>query len=369
MRDYIKLLFLFILILVIGCKNSDKNQLDGTYETVIKDDYSFKIDSLIETTKPRKFNGVILVTHKGDTMYSKAYGYSDKEAKIPIDLNDNFRIQSISKQVTAVLILREVENGRIGLENPIERYLPEIKQNWSKEVTVHQLLNMSSGIISIDKPLLFKPGTEFYYSNAAYGILGRIIEKVTGKEYIEIANTLFEELAMNKSYCYELGMTNNDLINGYSDNGQNNELSLVSIDRNLADLSNPKEWWKDFIPAGGIISNLNDLSIWDKNLHNGKLLKPETYTLMTNGNGSTDFFKAYGKEKIGYGYGLCISGVPHKSIGHAGKGLGFSSFKFYVPAKDLNVIILQNLYYDDSNIIFHFEREIRIIIMNSNLLK
>ncbi len=365
----IKLSFLIISLFIIGCKESQKNRIGSTQETIKTDYYSFKIDSLIKTRNPRKFNGVILITKQGETTYSKAYGYSNLDNKTPIKLSDNFRIQSNSKQVTAVLILREVENGRINLESPVNKYLSEINQKWANEVTVHQLLNMSSGIKSMDEPLLFKPGTDFYYSNPAYALLGRIIEKVTGKTYIKKANELFEELAMRNTYCYELGMTNNKLINGYADDNENSEFIVKDIDKNLADLPNPKEWWKDFIPAGGIISNLNDLSIWDKNLHKGNLLKPETYKLMASSDRRTNYFKAYGKEKVGYGYGVCISNEPIINIGHPGKGLGFGSFKFYVPESDINVIILQNLYYDDSDIFFHFEKEIRAIVLNSTLVK
>src|SRR5687767_12060760 len=80
-----------------------------------KDDYSSKIDSIILTKNPRSFNGVIWITKKGKTKYLKTYGYSNFETKTPFTLRDNFRIQSNSKQITAVLILREVEKGKIDL--------------------------------------------------------------------------------------------------------------------------------------------------------------------------------------------------------------------------------------------------------------
>jgi len=119
-----------------------------------KEDYSTKIDSLIQTTSPRSFNGVILITQNGKTKYSKAYGYSNFEDKTPISIKDNFRIQSNSKQVSAVLILKEVENGKIDLSSPIRKYLPDLRQTWADTVTVHQLLNMSSGIIALEKCLI-----------------------------------------------------------------------------------------------------------------------------------------------------------------------------------------------------------------------
>lgn len=363
MKYISKYLPLILALLIISCNNKNKNKSDTNSIKEQIDDYSAKIDSLIQTTNPRSFNGVVLITQNGETKYSKTYGYSNFDDKTPITLKDNFRIQSNSKQITAVLILKEVDNEKINLKSPISKYLPNINQTWADTVTVHQLLNNTSGITSINEPLLFDAGTEFYYSNAGYGLLGRIIEKVTGKEYIEVANNLFKKLEMHNSYCYELGKANNGLINGYR--GTNNEFNLVDINT----IVNSEEGWKDFIPAGGIISNVNDLNVWDKNLHNGKLLNPDTYKLMTNFNHTTDFFNVFGKEKVGYGYGVCISNKPLNNIGHGGKGIGFGSFKFYVPEKDLDVIVLENVYNEDSNIFFHFEREIREIVLNSNLVK
>jgi len=370
MKYILKISILTLIIIIFSCAEK-KDKPNTISEVQFVDDYSAKIDSLIETTSPRKFNGVILITQNGKIRYSKEYGYSDFEKKIPISLNDNFRIQSNSKQITAVLILKEVEKGNINLQNPIREYLPDLAQPWADTVTVHQLLNMSSGIVDVEKPLIFEPGTDFMYSNAAYSMLGSIIKNVTGNEYVEMANTLFKELGMYRTYCYELGMSNNEQINGYIHNSPYTEFNQVYIDKTTALRENPEEWYKDIIPVAGTISNLNDLSIWDKALHNGQLLKPETYRLMVNKDDrTTDFFKAYGKEKVGYGYGVIISKKPTVNIGHPGTGFGFTSLKIYFPESDLNVIVLENLY-DDNNreVNIHFEKEIRKIVMNSNLTK
>lgn len=333
-----------------------------SYGQVI-DNCSAKIDSLIQTTSPRTFNGVILITQNGITKYSKAHGYSNFEDRTPINTNNNFRIQSNSKQVTAVLILREVENRKIDLNSAIRKYLPELKQTWADTVTVHQLLNMSSGITNLEKPLIFKPGTGFHYSNPAYSLLGRIIEHVSGDKYIDLANGLFESLGMYNSYCYEMDKANNRLINGYIDSINN----FRSVDFNATGFT--KETWKDFIPVGGIISNVHDLNIWDTKLHNGEILKPETYEAMINSD-VIDFDDTFSDKKNYYGYGVNISGNnPIKYIGHAGRGLGFVSIKFYVPEKDLDVIVLENVYHQDTNVIYHFEKEIRRIVLNSNLIK
>lgn len=322
------------------------------------DDYAATIDSLIQTTSPRNFSGVILITQHGKTQYAKAHGYADREHKIPIRLDDNFRIMSNSKQITAALILREVEKGAIDLHSPVRKYLPDLPQPWADEVTVHQLLNFSAGITEIDQPVSFKPGTDFLYGVTAYAMLSHIYEKVSGKEYIQAANALFQELGMTNSFCYEENK-NNKVINGYVNSGNTFALKQHPVQG---------QGWIDFIAAGGIVSNAQDMAIWDEKLHKGKVLKPETYKLMTNYNIASQHV-AFGSEKIGYGYGVYVSDqTPIKYIGHSGKGLGFASIKLYFPEKDVDVVVLENQFSEDSTLHYYFEIKIREIMMNSSLL-
>ena len=195
MKQTISLLTLFITTLLVSCNSYGQE----------KDDYTTKIDSLIKTTNPRSFSGAILITQKGKTKYKNAFGYSNIEKKIPITTKDNFIIMSNSKQITAVLILKEVEKGKINLQSPVKKYLPDLPKSWADTVTVHHLLNFSAGITDIDKPLIFKPGSDFKYGNTTYIMLGKIIEKVTGRKYIDVANDLFKELKMKNTYCFEQG--------------------------------------------------------------------------------------------------------------------------------------------------------------------
>ena len=327
------------------------------------DDYSKKIDSLILLNSPRKFNGVIPITQNSKTKYAKVFGYSDFDKKILLTLKDNFRIQSNSKQITAVLVLKEVEKGKIDLNKPIRKYLPNLTQTWADSVSVHQILNMSSGILEIDKPLRFKPGTDFHYSNPSYGLLGQLIEKITGKKFIDVANNLFKDLGMKNTYCHERNKPNSNLINGYWQT--KDSLEVV----NFNNLNFTDESWKNFIPAGGIISNAVDLNIWDRKLHNGKILKNKSYVAMINST-TVDSDFTFGETKSNYGYGVNINEEkPYKYIGHAGRGLGFVSLKFYIPEKNLDVIILENIYNRDVNIVYHYEKSIRQIILKSILLK
>lgn len=353
---------LLIALLFISC-SSNLSKINSKNNKGQASDYAVKIDSLILSKNPRSFNGVILITQKGKIKYSKTVGYSDFEKKTPLTLKDNFRIQSNSKQITAVLILKEVEKGKIDLQSPIKKYLPNLKQTWADTVTVQQLLNMSAGIVNLDRPLAFKPGTGFYYSNPAYGLLGRLIEKITGKKFVEVANNLFKDLGMNNTYCYEMDKPNIGLINGYW--LVKDSINLV----NFKSLNFTDEAWTNFIPGGGIISNVSDLTIWDTKLHNGKILQTKSYAAMINSE-IIDFDATFSEKKSKYGYGVDINEQePIKYIGHSGRGIGFVSLKFYIPAKKIDVIILENTYYRDNNIVYYFEKNIRQIIMNSSLVK
>ena len=323
------------------------------------DDYTARIDRLIQEKSPRSFNGVILITQNGKTKYSRAAGYADVEKKIALKPDDNFRIMSNSKQITAVLILREVEKGNIDLQSPVRRYLPHLPQAWADTVTVHQLLNFSAGITELDQPLSFQPGTDFLYGVTTYSMLGAILEKTSGQKYIQAANGLFQELGMKNSFCYEEDK-HNDVINGYVNS--NNTFTLRQ---------HPVQGtgWRDFIPAGGIVSNAKDLNLWDEKLHKGHILTPASYKLMTSYNIASQHV-AFGEEKIGYGYGVYVNDkIPASYIGHSGKGLGFASIKLYFPEKDVDVIVLENQFSEDSALHYHFEIKIREIVMNSSLLR
>jgi D-alanyl-D-alanine carboxypeptidase len=321
------------------------------------DDYTAKIDSLIKTTAVRQFNGTILIAQNGETKYSKAYGFANFEKKQPLKINDLFEIMSNTKQITAVLILKEVEKGKIDLQSPIKKYLPNLTQTWADTVTVHQLLNFSAGIQEdLDKPLLFKPGSDFKYGNAAFSLLGKIVEFSTKKSYSEVANQLFKELKMKNTFCY-MKDNNQNLVSGYLNS--NNTFEVVENK-----LINPEN-----VAAAGVISTVDDLTIWDNNLHKGKILKPETYKLMTSYS-ITAQHDVFGKEKVGYGYGIrIIDKDPLKYIGHTGMGNGFLSTNLYIPSKDVTIVVLENQMNEKMNLGYYFEIEIKKIIMNSKLIQ
>jgi CubicO group peptidase (beta-lactamase class C family) len=319
-----------------------------------KDNYQKSIDSIIQNANP-KFNGVVLISKNGKTVYSKAKGFANFETKKPLTLDSQFEIMSLTRQITVSLVLQEVEKGKIDLHTPIKKYLPNLKQTWADTITVHQLLNHSHGITDLQKPLLFKPGSDFKYGNEGYPILGQILEAVSKKSYSELANSLFKKLKMNHTFCYSKDSDQN-LVTGYMSNNANfkkAENNLISPYR---------------VPSSGLVSNVKDLLIWNNNLHKGKILKPESYKLMTSYTIKNQH-SFFGKEKEGYGYGLrIIEKEPVKYFGHTGLGNGFSAVNLYFPESDVSLIALENQMPEDSNLFYATEFKIKNILFKSDLL-
>ena len=160
-----------------------------------------RIDSLLLVKYPRTFNGVVLIQKDKEIIYSKAYGFSNFKTKKALKLSDGFSTMSIAKQITAVLIMKEVENDNINLDQPIKKYLPDLAFDWTTKVTIRHLLNNSSGFSdSLEKPLIFEQGSQFNYSNVGYGLLGQILENVTNKKYEVLVSDLFKKSQMTNSY-------------------------------------------------------------------------------------------------------------------------------------------------------------------------
>ena len=351
MKQIFRFTYITIALLVTSC-NALAQQ---------NDDYTAKIDSLIKSTNPRSFNGVVFVQQNGKIKYSKAYGYFDFNKKIPLKISDRFSTMSIAKQITATLILQEVEKGTINLQTPIHKYLPDLKYSWADTITVHQLLNNTSGLNSesIDKPLKFAPGTSFSYSNVGYSILGQILEKQSHKTFNELVTALFRKCEMkNSSYPSETAQKL--LAKGHSIEKDgtfilNEQLSFE-----------PSQYW-----GSHLIVTAPDLAKWNECLHNGKLLKPATYKMMTSYS-TTNKHPLFSEQPIGYGYGLRINDKEViMEIGHTGyhPSEGFTAVNLYYPKTKTSVIVMENQANENFDIAYFFEQQIRKIIKDSNLLK
>jgi D-alanyl-D-alanine carboxypeptidase len=313
-----------------------------------------RIDSLVTTPSSVPFNGVIRVVQRGKTLYSKTMGLSDLETHTRLKKNDQFIIGSISKQITATLVLREYEQGRIQLNDPIGKYLPQITQPWADSVTVSQLLYHMHGIVALDQPTSFTPGTQFNYahSNLGYLLLSKIIEKTSGKSFVDGCMEIFKKCGMKNSFHPDFKKYKH-LVNGYTEQ-ENNSLALENNS------------FQNAPAAGGLISTAEDLVKWNQHLHQGKLLQPSTYQLMTTIQpGAIRDHPIFGITE--YGYGITVSTQEGLlQLGQTGFAPGFVSMNFYFPATQTSVIVLENIGYQTQDLkkTFYYHTHILEIVKN-----
>lgn len=344
-----KSIFLFFTaIVLVSC---------STAKLAEQDHLSHRIDSLIQVKNPRVFNGVVLVSKNGKSMYEKAYGFSNRDQQTKLRMDDEFSSMSIAKQITATLVMLQVEKGTIELQKPIGTYLKDLKYDWVNKVTVHHLLNNSSGIDAweLKDQLLFEPGTQFKYSNIGYGTLGRILESATGKPYEMLVTELFEKCGMNNSF-YPNSQNQLKLVNSYA------------MTKNGISVVNEFPYSQDLYPGSHLIINVRDLAKWNDMIHNGKILKEESYQKMIQYS-ITNAHPLFGEKEIGYGYGLRINDKAGiYEIGHTGFSppAGFTAVNLYYPEEKISVTVLENQATDDFDIAYYFEQAIRNMVVNSN---
>lgn len=319
--------------------------------------FSEKLDAFLSAPTEQPFNGIVLVSQDGVSKFAKVYGRPSLEKDVDFKFDDQFVIGSVSKQFTSVLLLQEYEKRRVKLEASVKTYLPELKQSWADTVTVHQLLTHTHGIIALDKPLAFKPGTQYAYSQIGYDLLARITEKTTGKSFASQSAALFRKCKMyNTFHPDNKGYQN--LVPGYTEEENG---SLMTETRSF----------ENFVAAGSFISTAQDLVTWNACLHEGKLLSASTYKLMTtkqkNAVRNHPIFGA-----VAYGYGITVD--SHEEVlqlGQTGFTPGFISMNFYFPKTKTSIIALDNVVWDEDNLksAFQYHSGMLKMIRESKLVK
>lgn len=286
----------------------------------------------------------MLLAQDGKVQHVACRGFADFAARTPIRLNDRFVVGSISKQITAVLVLREVQRGRIKLGETVRRYVPEQNLPWADSVTIHQLLNHTSGVAGLQQPLAFVPGTRFAYSNAGYALLGKILEKTSGRSFAALAADLFRLCGMKQTSA--TGKREPGLVPGYSEQADHS----LKAEKELMDFVNP--------PGGGVVSTAEDLLRWNESLHRGKLLSDSLYRLMT----TPYMTRKYRWGKLGYGYGLQLDSKDGMvEFSHCGYLPGYIATLIYYPVTRTSIVVLENVATDpnDMNRAFCFHDRLR----------
>lgn len=311
--------------------------------------FESKIDSLLlnvfkDANGP---GGVFLVAKAGKPIYQKAFGKANVELNVNMNTANIFQLGSITKQFTAIAILMLEEKDKLSTNDPISKYIPDYPNG--NQITIHQLLNHTSGIKDFTKmksiaqiaqqdlspkelvaffknePVDFKPGEKFEYNNSGYALLGYIIELIAKETYENfIQKNIFQKLGMKHSrYANDIAIIPNRAY------GYQKKLAQY-VNKTKISFNIPYS-------SGSLMSTLEDMLKWQTALNQNLLLK------------STSIKKAFTKsnlnngEVVNYGYGwhlLNINNITTRE--HGGSIFGFKTMGIYIPSKDIYILGLSN---------------------------
>lgn len=330
------LIFLFC-ILLFTCKSNEKKKQTHSVLTAYQ---ISKIDSVCKSfiAKGNTVGFSIAIGHKGIPIFSKGYGYANKESKKLATDSTEYALASISKFITAVATLRMVEAGKLSLNDLVANYFDDFpNQEFMNEITVEHLLRHQSGIVDhedwfdsiyinekrvfkreefhkfIDQPLFFRPGTNYSYSNSGYSILSHILEKISGQPYHEfIQEEIGSPLNSTSIGMWPSNWNRTNAAMGY-------ELNESRIDTSFHMMT------KGMKGDGGLSASVLDLIKLSKGLEDRTLISNESFDKLTSQTSIGDI-------KIDYGMGTRWGQYAGQKVyGHSGgyKGTGWSMLSHY----------------------------------------
>lgn len=311
---------------------------------------------IAEYARAHDFNGSIVVARGEQTLYAGSFGLANFEHRVPNTPDTRYKIASITKAFTAVLILQLRDEGKLLLDAPIATYLPQYPGAGARRVTLHQLLNHTSGIENFDRiksageaithgipsyqlphtsdalltefssgELVSEPGKQFSYNNADYIILGKIVEKLRGKPFAAVlAERILAPLGMRDSGMLEQSVITDRLANTY--------FFREDLKRLVPDLpAYPENWYA----AGAMYSTCGDLLKFADALFGGRIISADSLSLMTSP----------GLDNYGYGvwsYEKEVDGRKYRVVKRPGQIMGAQSQLYRFLDTPVTVIILSN---------------------------
>lgn len=316
-------------------------------------DFANTVDAIVaETIKAQDSpSASVAVVRDGRIVYAKSFGYADLEARKPAEAQTRYEIASVSKEFTAGAILLLQEDGKLSLDDKVSKYFPDLTD--ADKVTIRQLLSHTSGYSDYwpqdyimqpmfkdttpraildgwaKRPLDYRPGDAWQYSNTGYVVAGQIIEKVSGEPlFVFLKRRIFDPLDMT-------GVRDADAIRkaGGADS-QGYQRYALGPQRPV-----PREGKGWLYAMGEMNATAADVAKWDIALMTGKLLSPASLKQMT-----TPVKLSNGKSS-GYGLGLFIRDAGGKTEWeHTGEGTGFLSENRMWPGDKAAVVVLTNTF-------------------------
>jgi CubicO group peptidase (beta-lactamase class C family) len=302
-----------------------------------------RVDALMHDYDGNGPGASLLVLRDGVPLVRRGYGLSELETRTAASPVTNYRLASVTKQFTATAILILTQDGKIGLDDHVERWLPTLPQ--AKVITVRHLLTHTAGLIDYEdvmpaglaKPLhdvdvlailegqnrtYFDPGTSYRYSNSGYALLALIVERASGQRFASFLQArIFTPLGMRDTVAYEDGVSQvSHRAYGYSREAgawKRTDQSLTSA----------------VLGDGGIYSSIDDLAKWDAALYDDRLLSDASRKLAFTPATRTDV------ADVEYGFGWRITG---ETLWHSGETIGFRNVIVRYPKKHTTVVLLTN---------------------------
>lgn len=292
--------------------------------------------------------GVTVLVARGDQLlYKGARGLASVELGVPMQPDQLMRIGSVTKQFAAAALLKQIDEGKAGFDDPLSRFLPDYPNG--SQITLLQLLNHTSGVKSYTgipgymgnpvrrdlstaeliqefkgQPADFPPGEKWAYNNSGYVLLGAVVEAISGQSWHQAIDQLLLQPAHITTVHYQAGdRLFKGMAQGYTLNaqGQVAPAGLLSMTQPHA--------------AGALIANTEGLWRWNQALHGGKLISAASYQRMTTPEGPARAFH--------YGFGLETGRVRDQPmLSHGGGIHGFVSTLNYLPQSGTTVVILRN---------------------------
>jgi CubicO group peptidase (beta-lactamase class C family) len=292
--------------------------------------------------------GMSVAILRGDSIVmARGFGYANVELRVPASDSTIYQSGSVGKQFTSAAIMLLAERGKLSLDDPITRWLPEGKAAW-KGITIRHLLSHTSGIanytdgavdlrkdytendlikLALASPLDFQPGTHWNYSNTGFVLLGAIVRRVTGQFYGDfLHDNVFVPLGMKTARIISEADIVPNRASGY---------------RLAGDTLRNQEWVSPSLNTtadGALYLTVRDLAAWAVGLNHGRI--PSAASLATSWTPNT--LSTGGTYPYGFGWGLSPQrGV--KKISHTGSWQGFKTAIARYPTLDLTVIVMSNL--------------------------
>jgi D-alanyl-D-alanine carboxypeptidase len=355
------ILVILVCLLSVGAVPSQTATVPKTTE--LKQALQLKLD---EWHKAGSFPGATLgVVLPNGEVFGLAVGFSDRELKTPMRPNDRMLAGSVGKTFAAATAMQLVKEGKIGLDDKIEKYLG--REPWfsrlpnAKDITVRQLMNHTSGLVRyefkeqftkdltanpgktwkpeelltylLDEKPPFEAGQGWDYSDTNYIVLGMIIEKVTGRKFYDEANRrLVKPLRLNDTIPQD-GPRLKGVVQGYA--GPNNPFGGTdAMIRDGKFAINPQFEWT----GGGYASTAEDLARWAKMIYEGKAYSADLLPQVLNGVAAP----MLGRETQ-YGLGVIIRKTSiGTSYGHSGFFPGYMTDMMYFPDYKVAVAVQVN---------------------------